>query len=152
MVKSGKVPTFQMYILYPGQLTPTSPLKRENIQSGWLWPYRVPEDLQISDYGFLENITTWSICILNRFLCLQRNSPQSSAQGRAIINVSSGFSRFSAVGFSAYGALKAVVDTLTRYQALELAPLKIRVNAIAPGAIETDFAGGIVRDNPEMNN
>jgi len=72
--------------------------------------------------------------------------------GGSIINVSSGYSRFSAVGFSAYGAMKSAIDTLTRYQALEFAPLKIRVNSIAPGAIETDFAGGIVRDNAEINN
>jgi NAD(P)-dependent dehydrogenase (short-subunit alcohol dehydrogenase family) len=73
-------------------------------------------------------------------------------EGGTIINVSSGYSRFSAVGFSVYGALKGAVDTLTRFQALEFAPLKIRVNSIAPGAIETDFAGGIVRDNAEINN
>jgi NAD(P)-dependent dehydrogenase (short-subunit alcohol dehydrogenase family) len=72
-------------------------------------------------------------------------------EGGSIVNVSSGFSRFSAVGYSAYGALKASVDTLTRYQALEFAPLKIRVNSIAPGAIETDFSGGAVRDNADIN-
>lgn len=53
-------------------------------------------------------------------------------EGGSIVNVSSGYSRFSAVGFSAYGALKGAIDTLTRFQALEFAPLKIRVNAIAP--------------------
>lgn len=73
-------------------------------------------------------------------------------EGGSIINVSSGFSRFSAAGFSVYGALKGAIDTLTRFQALEFAPKKIRVNAIAPGAIETDFAGGLVRDNADMNN
>jgi NAD(P)-dependent dehydrogenase (short-subunit alcohol dehydrogenase family) len=44
------------------------------------------------------------------------------------------------------------MDTLTRFQALEFAPLRIRVNSIAPGAIETDFAGGVVRDNADINN
>jgi NAD(P)-dependent dehydrogenase (short-subunit alcohol dehydrogenase family) len=73
------------------------------------------------------------------------------SEGGSIINVSSGYSRFSAVGFSVYGSLKAATDTLTRFQALEFAPLKIRVNSIAPGAIETDFAGGIVRDNADIN-
>ena len=85
------------------------------------------------------------------FLLAKEFAPHIS-EGGSIVNVSSGFSRFSAVGFSVYGALKAAVDALTRYQALEFAPLKIRVNAIAPGAIETDFAGGLVRDNAEMNN
>lgn len=73
-------------------------------------------------------------------------------EGGSVVNISSGFSRFSAVGYAAYGALKAAVDALTRYQALEFAPLKIRVNSIAPGAIATDFSGGAVRDNADINN
>jgi len=40
---------------------------------------------------------------------------------------------------------------LTRYMAKELAPRGITVNVIAPGAIETDFAGGVVRDNKDLN-
>jgi len=83
---------------------------------------------------------------------LAKEFSQSIEEGGSIINVSSGYSRFSAVGFSVYGAMKGAIDTLTRFQALEFAPLKIRVNSIAPGAIETDFAGGIVRDNAEINN
>lgn len=68
----------------------------------------------------------------------------------SIINVSSGYSRFSDAGFAAYGAMKGAIDTLTRFQAVEFASLKIRVNSIAPGAIETDFAGGLVRDNDNI--
>jgi len=83
---------------------------------------------------------------------LAKEFSQVIEQGGTIINVSSGYSRFSAAGFSVYGAMKGAIDTLTRFQALEFAPLKIRVNSIAPGAIETDFAGGIVRDNVEINN
>lgn len=84
------------------------------------------------------------------FLLAQAFGPVMEEGGR-IINISSGYSRFSATGFSVYGAMKAAVDTLTRYQAVEFAARKIRVNSIAPGAIETDFAGGIVRDNAEIN-
>jgi NAD(P)-dependent dehydrogenase (short-subunit alcohol dehydrogenase family) len=40
---------------------------------------------------------------------------------------------------------------LTRYQAKELGPRRIAVNAVAPGAIQTDFSGGMVRDNPALN-
>jgi NAD(P)-dependent dehydrogenase (short-subunit alcohol dehydrogenase family) len=54
------------------------------------------------------------------------------------------------VGFSAYGALKGAVDALTRFQALEFGQKRIRVNSIAPEAIETDFAGGIVRDKQTL--
>ena len=73
------------------------------------------------------------------------------ADGGSVLNVSSGLSRFSLPGMSAYGSMKGAVDTLTRYLALELGPRRIRVNAIAPGAIATDFGGGLVRDNAAVN-
>jgi len=71
--------------------------------------------------------------------------------GGRILNLSSGLARFSYPGSSIYGATKAAIDTLTRYMALELGPRRITVNAIAPGAIETDFGNGNVRDNAEIN-
>ena len=71
--------------------------------------------------------------------------------GSSIVNTSSGLARFSFAGYSAYGAMKAAIDSLTRYQALELGARKIRVNSVAPGAIATDFGGGFVRDNSDMN-
>jgi len=71
--------------------------------------------------------------------------------GSSIVNTSSGLARFSFAGYSAYGAMKAAIDSLSRYQALELGSRKIRVNSIAPGAIETDFGGGAVRDSAEYN-
>ncbi len=71
--------------------------------------------------------------------------------GGRILNVSSGLARFSYSGSSVYGATKSAIDTLTRYMALELGPRRITANSIAPGAIETDFGGGHVRDTPELN-
>lgn len=71
--------------------------------------------------------------------------------GSSIVNTSSGLARFSFPGYSAYGAMKAAIDSLSRYQALELGSRKIRVNSVAPGAIETDFGGGAVRDNSDLN-
>jgi len=73
------------------------------------------------------------------------------ADGGRIINVSSGLARMTNPGSAAYGAMKAAVETLTRYMAKELAARKITANVIAPGAIATDFSGGMVRDNPELN-
>lgn len=73
------------------------------------------------------------------------------ADGGRIINVSTGLSRFSLPGYSAYAAMKGAIEVLTKYLAKELGPRGIAVNAIAPGAIETDFAGGVVRDNEQMN-
>ena len=71
--------------------------------------------------------------------------------GGRIINVSSGLARFSMPGTSAYGAAKGAVEVLTRYLAKELGPRAITVNVVAPGAVQTDFSGGAVRDNPEIN-
>lgn len=71
--------------------------------------------------------------------------------GGSIVNMSSGLARFSLAGYGAYAAMKGGVEVLTRYLAQELGPRQISVNTIAPGAIETDFGGGAVRDNPEIN-
>ena len=71
--------------------------------------------------------------------------------GGRIVNISSGLARFALPGSSAYGAAKGAVEVLTRYLAKELGPRRITVNVVAPGAIETDFSGGMVRDNPEVN-
>ena len=73
------------------------------------------------------------------------------ADGGRIINVSTGLARFVTPGFAAYASAKGAVEVMTRYLAQELGPRGIAVNVIAPGAIETDFGGGAVRDNPEMN-
>jgi NAD(P)-dependent dehydrogenase (short-subunit alcohol dehydrogenase family) len=71
--------------------------------------------------------------------------------GGSIVNVSSGLTRFSYPGFSAYAIMKSAVDSLTSYQALEFGNRQIRVNTLAPGAIETDFGGGMVKNNAELN-
>ena len=71
--------------------------------------------------------------------------------GGRILNVSSGLARFCQPGFAAYAAMKGAMEVLTRYQAKELGARGIAVNIIAPGAIETDFGGGQVRDNAQVN-
>lgn len=71
--------------------------------------------------------------------------------GGGIINISSGLARFATPGSSVYGAVKAGVEMLTKYMAKELGERKIKANVIAPGAVETDFGGGRVRDNKEIN-
>lgn len=71
--------------------------------------------------------------------------------GSGIINVSSGLARFATPGYAAYAAMKGAMETLTRYQAKELGARGIRSNIIAPGAIETDFGNGLVRDNEQLN-
>jgi len=73
------------------------------------------------------------------------------ADGGRILNLSSGLARFTLPGYVAYAATKGAIEVLTRYMAKELGPRGIRVNVIAPGAIETDFGGGVVRDNDHVN-
>ena len=73
------------------------------------------------------------------------------ADGGGIVNISTGLARFSFPGYSAYASMKGAIETLTKYQAKELGARQIRVNLVAPGAIETDFGGGAVRDNAELN-
>ena len=73
------------------------------------------------------------------------------ADGGRIVNVSSGLARFAMPGYAAYAAMKGGVEVLSRYLAKELGPRGIAVNVVAPGAIETDFGGGFVRDNAQVN-
>jgi NAD(P)-dependent dehydrogenase (short-subunit alcohol dehydrogenase family) len=80
----------------------------------------------------------------------QRLLPLMNDGGR-IVNISSGLARFASPGRIGYGPIKAAVESLSRYMAMELGPRRIAVNVVAPGAIATDFSGGIVRDNPQVN-
>jgi NAD(P)-dependent dehydrogenase (short-subunit alcohol dehydrogenase family) len=73
------------------------------------------------------------------------------SEGGSIVNISSGLARFSYPNYAPYAIMKAAIESLTRYQAQEFGSRKIRVNTIAPGAIATDFGGGAVRDNKELN-
>ena len=73
------------------------------------------------------------------------------ADGGRILNVSSGLARFALPGSSAYAIMKGAIEVLTRYQARELGERGITANVLAPGAIATDFSGGMVRDNPQVN-
>ncbi|ATE64392.1 SDR family NAD(P)-dependent oxidoreductase [Rhizorhabdus dicambivorans] len=73
------------------------------------------------------------------------------ADGGRIINFSSGLTRISFPGFSAYSAAKGAIEILTLYMAKELGSRGITANTVAPGAIETDFLGGAVRDMPDLN-
>ena len=71
--------------------------------------------------------------------------------GGRILNVSTGLARFALPGYAAYASMKGAMEVLTHYQAKELGARGISVNSIAPGAIETDFGGGRVRDNDDLN-
>lgn len=84
------------------------------------------------------------------FFLTQKALPYINKGGR-IITISSGLARFSFPGSSAYGSMKGAIEVLTRYLAKELGPKGISANVVAPGAIATDFGGGRIRDNKEIN-
>ena len=84
------------------------------------------------------------------YFLTQKLLPSMNDGGR-ILNVSSGLARFSYTGYSAYASMKGAVEVMTRYMAVELGPRRIAVNVIAPGAIETDFGGGRVRSDKDLN-
>jgi NAD(P)-dependent dehydrogenase (short-subunit alcohol dehydrogenase family) len=84
------------------------------------------------------------------FFLTQKLLPLMKDGGR-IVNISSGLARFSFPGYSAYAAMKGGVEVLSRFMAKELGDRRITVNVLAPGAIETDFGGGAVRDNAAIN-
>lgn len=91
-----------------------------------------------------------NVHLKSTFFLTQRLLPLIADGGR-ILNTSSGLTRFALPGYAAYAAVKGGVEVLTRYMAKELGARGIAVNTIAPGAIETDFGGGMVRDNAAMN-
>ncbi len=84
------------------------------------------------------------------FFLTQKLLPLMSDGGR-IVNISTGLARFSFPGYAAYASMKGGIEVLTRYMAKEFGARGIAVNTVAPGAIETDFGGGVVRDNEAMN-
>jgi NAD(P)-dependent dehydrogenase (short-subunit alcohol dehydrogenase family) len=84
------------------------------------------------------------------FFLTQKLLPLIADQGR-IVNLSTGLTRFASPGYAAYATMKGGIETLSKYMAKELGARGIAVNVVAPGAIETDFGGGAVRNNAELN-
>ncbi|MEH1806317.1 SDR family NAD(P)-dependent oxidoreductase [Nostoc sp.] len=97
------------------------------------------------DFDRLMNIHVKGV-----FFLTQKLLPLIKDGGR-IVNLSSGLARITLPGYAAYASMKGAIEVLTRYMAKELGSRQIAVNVVAPGAIETDFGGGAVRDNPEIN-
>ncbi|WP_311223177.1 MULTISPECIES: SDR family oxidoreductase [unclassified Acidovorax] len=91
-----------------------------------------------------------NIHLKGAFFLSQKLLPLMNDGGR-ILNVSSGLARFALPGYAAYAAMKGGIEVLSRYMAKELGARGIAVNVVAPGAIETDFGGGAVRDNAQLN-
>jgi NAD(P)-dependent dehydrogenase (short-subunit alcohol dehydrogenase family) len=102
-------------------------------------------DTTEEDFDHLMNIHVKGV-----FFLTQKLLPLINDGGR-IVNLSTGLTRIILPGYGAYASMKGAIETLTLYMAKELGARKIAVNVVAPGAIATDFGGGAVRDNPELN-
>jgi NAD(P)-dependent dehydrogenase (short-subunit alcohol dehydrogenase family) len=94
--------------------------------------------------------TIYNVHFKGVFFLTQKLLPLMNDGGR-IINISTARTRVSSRGGSIYASMKGAVEVLSRHLATELAPRRITVNVVAPGAVATDFSGGIVRDNPQLN-
>ena len=103
------------------------------------------EQVTEADFDAVVNVHFKGVYFLTQKLLPLMND------GGRIVNISSGLTRISMPGSSAYAAAKGAIEVLTRYLAKELGPRRITANVVAPGAIQTDFSGGMVRDNPEIN-
>jgi NAD(P)-dependent dehydrogenase (short-subunit alcohol dehydrogenase family) len=110
----------------------------------------------ISHHNTLEKTTEEELDALYQvhfkgvFFLTQKLLPLINNGGR-IVNISTGLTRFAVPESGAYASMKGAIEVLTRYMAKELGSRGIAVNTIAPGAIATDFSGGVVRDNPDVN-
>lgn len=102
-------------------------------------------DTTAQQFDAMVNVHLKGVFFLTQTLLPQLND------GGAILNLSSGLARFSLPGYAAYAMMKGGIEVFSRYLALELGPRRVRVNTLAPGAIETDFGGGAVRDNAGLN-
>jgi NAD(P)-dependent dehydrogenase (short-subunit alcohol dehydrogenase family) len=102
-------------------------------------------DTTEADFDHLMNIHVKGV-----FFLTQKLLPLINDGGR-IVNLSTGLTRIILPGYAAYASMKGAIETLTLYMAKELGSRQIAVNVVAPGAIETDFGGGGVRDNPDLN-
>ncbi|NHN92117.1 SDR family NAD(P)-dependent oxidoreductase [Acetobacter sicerae] len=71
--------------------------------------------------------------------------------GGHILNITSAATRFYLPDHGPYSAMKGATEVISLYMAKELGERRITVNAVAPGAIASDFGGGLVRDNAEVN-
>ncbi|POU01925.1 3-oxoacyl-ACP reductase [Escherichia sp. ESNIH1] len=97
-----------------------------------------------SEFDALYNIHVKGV-----FFLTQKLVPLMVSGGR-IVNISSGLTRIVMANRAPYAIMKSAVETMTKYMAYELGSRGIAVNCVAPGAIATDFSGGVVRDNPEV--
>jgi NAD(P)-dependent dehydrogenase (short-subunit alcohol dehydrogenase family) len=91
-----------------------------------------------ADIGLWDKIMEGNL--KSAFLCCRQAFPLMKTNGGVIVNLSSIAGQRAAPGMGIYGIAKAGLNMLTKVLAKELASYGIRVNAVAPGMVETDFS------------
>jgi NAD(P)-dependent dehydrogenase (short-subunit alcohol dehydrogenase family) len=154
----GKAATLQLDTALSGTFAAFTDSLRTTLEATW---GRATFDFLVNNAGigihaaFVDTTEAqldqlYNIHLKGVFMLTQALLPLIADGGR-IVNISTGLARFALPGFAAYAAMKGAIETLTKYLAKELGARGIAVNVVAPGAIETDFGGGVVRDNAQMN-
>ncbi|NSL87716.1 SDR family NAD(P)-dependent oxidoreductase [Chitinophaga solisilvae] len=147
-LNTGDIKTFDAFFQQLGQLL-TSHFKADHfdflVNNAGVGVHAPFASTTEDDFDMLVNIHLKGV-----FFLTQKALPWLNNGGR-IVNLSTGLARFALPGYSAYAAMKGGVEVLSRYMAKELGERGIAVNVVAPGAIATDFGGGLVRDNEHVN-
>jgi 3-oxoacyl-[acyl-carrier protein] reductase len=117
-------------------------------------------DILVNNAGFFEFLplesvtaehfhTQFDLNVLGMILASREALRYFGPAGGSIVNISSVTATWTPPGASVYSATKAAVNALTQSLAKELAPRRIRVNAISPGMVETEglHAAGIAESD-----
>ncbi len=113
------------------------------VNNAGIWGQTPLGSTPLADVETMLNMNVQSVfCVTQAALPLLRD-------GASIVNISSVAGRVGVGGRSLYSATKAAIDSFTKSWALELAPRRIRVNAVAPGYVETDMTAEHF-SNPEV--
>jgi 3-oxoacyl-[acyl-carrier protein] reductase len=113
------------------------------VNNAGVYEFRPLESVDEEHYRKLFDLNVLGLLLTTKEAVVHMNG-----EGGSIINVSSIASKTPAINSSVYSATKGAVDVISRALALELAPRKIRVNSLSPGATETEG----VRSMPEYKN
>jgi 3-oxoacyl-[acyl-carrier protein] reductase len=100
--------------------------------------------LELSQADVLDVV---NVNLLGTLWCVQAFAPAMAGRTSSVVNLSSGAARMHSPGTGIYPVTKNAIEALTIQLAVELGPLGIRVNAVAPGSIVTEATAKILSDS-----
>lgn len=116
------------------------------IQNGGIGASQSLDETDEELFDRLMNIHFKSVYFLT-----QKLLPLMNENG-SVVFISSASTRFCVKGFSAYASMKGAIEVFSKYVAKEYGSMGIRSNVVAPGATETDFNNGFLKNNPDYQN